>query len=318
MLKLLRKGPVCSRPLGDGTVCEARVEHLGGWCRSCLEVRATSPDVEARLEAAAQAELPVELFDRLGADPDERVRLRIARHAGCPLIVLQRLEGDVDAAVRLAAGATLSTSLSPRLLRQPEQDEALFTRTEVEALGRTSPDAPSAGRIRRVAPLPATSTGAAPAGAYETVLARLDELGDRLSALATALSTTGERLDAIAAHLDQLADPEPPSRGDGRRPVVAGHRPVGSGWRGPEPPANGAGSGLLPMPRPAALGTGPLVRADVVVAAWLAVIPLLARRRGGIRVLPPSAPAEPVAGPLLPPHPPIAGELTPVTSVSAV
>jgi len=58
------------------------------------------------------------------------------------------------------------------------------------------------------------------------------------------------------------------------------------------------------------------VRADVVAATWLAVIPLLARRRrAGMRVSPPSAPTELVAGPLLPPHPPIAGELTPASPV---
>ena len=157
MLKLLRKGPVCAGIPADGSTCDARVDHPGARCLSCLEELSTSRDVEARLEAAGRAELPLELFQLLAGDPDDRVRLRIARHTECPLIVLQHLEADGDAAVRLAAAAALSTSLSPRVLRQPEQDEALFTRAEVEALGRTDHDGEGqstasvvADRIRRV------------------------------------------------------------------------------------------------------------------------------------------------------------------------
>ena len=304
MLKLLRKGPVCAGIPADGSTCDARVDHPGARCLSCLEELSTSRDVEARLEAAGRAELPLELFQLLAGDPDDRVRLRIARHTECPLIVLQHLEADGDAAVRLAAAAALSTSLSPRVLRQPEQDEALFTRAEVEALGRTDHDGEGqstasvvADRIRRVGGPGAIE----PTAAMATVLARLDELGDRLSALEGALSSTGERLGAIAARLDELAGAGPD--GAGAEPV-AGRRAVGTG------------AGLLPVPRPAALGTGPVVRADVVAATWLAVIPLLARRRrAGMRVSPPSAPTELVAGPLLPPHPPIAGELTPASPV---
>jgi hypothetical protein len=311
MLKLLRKGPVCSGHPESGSTCDARVEHAGARCPSCLEALSTSPDVEGRLEAAARPELPVELFELLAADPDDRVRLRIARHVECPLIVLQRLEADHDAPVRLAAAAALSTSLSPRVLRQPEQDAALFTPAEVEALGRTDPDggdgrtpAPvAADRIRRVG----GPTAIVPTGAVATVLERLDELGERLSALEGALSATGERLGAIAARLDELAGAGPVGVGARAEPV--------EGHRGGRPsPAIGAGGGLLPVPRPAALGTGPVVRADLVAAAWLAVIPLLARRRrAGIRVSPPSAPSDAIAGPLLPPRPPIAGELPPAS-----
>jgi hypothetical protein len=313
MLKLLRKGPVCAGIPADGSICDARVEHPGARCPSCLEELSTSRDVEARLEAAGQAELPLELFELLAGDRDDRVRLRIARHTDCPLIVLQHLETDGDAAVRLAATAALSTSLSPRVLRQPEQDEALFTRAEVEALGRSDPDGTegpagppvAADRVRRVGP-PAVIE---PTAAVATVLARLDELGDRLSALEGALSATGERLGVIAARLDELAGVGPDAVGAAPR-ALAGTR------GGRLNPAVGTGGGLLPVPRPAALGTGPIVRADVVAAAWLAVIPLLARRRGaGIRVSPPSAPTEVVSGPLLPAHPPIAGELTPASSV---
>ena len=107
MLKLLRKGPVCAGTPGDGSACDARVEQPGARCPGCLEELSTSRDVEARLQAAGQAELPVRLFQLLASDPDGRVRLRIARHVGCPLIVLQRLEGDGDAAVRLAATAAM-------------------------------------------------------------------------------------------------------------------------------------------------------------------------------------------------------------------
>jgi hypothetical protein len=322
MLKLLRKGPVCAGIPADGSTCDARVDHPGARCLSCLEELSTSRDVEARLEAAGRAELPLELFQLLAGDPDDRVRLRIARHTECPLIVLQHLEADGDAAVRLAAAAALSTSLSPRVLRQPEQDEALFTRAEVEALGRTDHDGEGqstasvvADRIRRVGGPGAIE----PTAAMATVLARLDELGDRLSALEGALSSTGERLGAIAARLDELAGAGPD--GAGAEPV-AGRRNVGTGAglpavvTGAGLPVVGTGAGLLPVPRPAALGTGPVVRADVVAATWLAVIPLLARRRrAGMRVSPPSAPTELVAGPLLPPHPPIAGELTPASPV---
>jgi hypothetical protein len=309
MLKLLRKGPVCAGTPGDGSACDARVEQPGARCPGCLEELSTSRDVEARLQAAGQAELPVRLFQLLASDPDGRVRLRIARHVGCPLIVLQRLEGDGDAAVRLAATAAMSTSLSPRVLRQPEQDEALFTRAEVEALGRTDQqdgEGPAtapvvADRIRRVEARAAIE----PTGAVATVLARLDDLGDRLSALEGALSATGERLGAIAARLDELAGVGPDAVGAAE--VAAGRRSAA------------VGAGLLPVPHPAALGTGPVVRADVVAATWLAVIPLLARRRrAGLRVSPPSAPTELVAGPLLPPHPPIAGELTPASPPDGV
>jgi hypothetical protein len=314
MLKLLRKGPVCSGRPRHGSVCDARVDHLGALCLSCLEQLSTGGDVEGRLEAAGQAELPVELFELLAADPDDRVRLRIARHTDCPLIVLQRLEADPEPAVRLAAAATLSISLSPRVLRQPEQDEALFTREEVEALGRSGSNAVAAGasapvaaeRVRRVAaPGPVV-----PTAAIATVLTRLDELGERLSVLEGALSATGERLGAVAARLDELAGVGPGAVAAGADAAMAGHRP---GRRSPA----GSGTGLLPMPRPAALGTGPVVRGDLVAAAWLAVIPLLARRRGaGIRVSPPSAPTDRIAGPLLPPRPPIAGELPAASGLS--
>src|ERR1700738_3527605 len=113
----LRKGPVCRGTLSDGSTCGARIERTGGRCHVCLERLATSTDAEGRRELARDTEFPVELFELLGADPDDSVRLSIAGRVDCPLVVLQRMEHDAHPDVRAAAGARLSSALTPRVLQ---------------------------------------------------------------------------------------------------------------------------------------------------------------------------------------------------------
>jgi hypothetical protein len=65
-------------------------------------------------------------------------------------------------------------------------------------------------------------------------------------------------------------------------------------------PPVAAEASLLPVVHPAELSSGPVIRADIVAAAWLAVLPLLARQRGrGQRgpAVPVPVPTEAVAGP---------------------
>lgn len=96
------------------------------------------------------------------------------------------------------------------------------------------------------------------------------------------MASTGERLGALREGLGELD-------------------------RAPTRPA----TSLLPAFQPAELGTGPVIRADIVAAAWLAVLPVLARQRA--RQLRAATVAGSVAGPFtgvagavaeLPPGPP--------------
>jgi hypothetical protein len=282
MMKL-RKGPVCRGSLSDGSPCEARVARPGERCHVCLERLATSDDVECRRRLAGDAGLPAAVFELLGADADHAVRLAVAQRPDCPLVVLQELEHDEHPQVRAAAAAGLSTAFTPRVLQEPEAGN-LFTRAELDALGQhdagptDDPFGPVLDRSRLAhgdalaagpghqPPRPSRRTRRAGPGddglfaGIEEILGRLDALSTRLSSLEHVLASTGERLGAIGDRLDGL----------GVRPVAvpapatAPLAPVGS---------------LLPVVHPAELSSGPVIRTDIVAAAWLAVLPLLARRR---------------------------------------
>jgi len=304
----LRKGPVCQGTLSDGSCCEARVERPGDRCPVCLERAVSSTDVESRRRLAAEPNLPAGIFELLGADADDDVRLAVASRADCPLVVLQELERDDHDGVRAAATAGLSSAFAPRVLQEPEAGN-LFSRAELDALGQadtaSSEDPFGPPALGRASSLPP----AAPAGDPEPVvtpppprvrrvaaaredvlfsgideiLSRLDALSSRLSSLESVLASTGERLGAINNRLDGL--------GDGAElapPAVA--MPAAA-------PAAESGS-LLPVVHPAELGTGPVIRTDIVAAAWLAVLPLLARQRDrGTRAPSVSVAHDPVAGP---------------------
>ncbi|HZQ58865.1 MAG TPA: hypothetical protein VFA84_12565 [Acidimicrobiales bacterium] len=274
----------------------------------CLERAVSSTDVESRRRLAAEPNLPAGIFELLGADADDDVRLAVASRADCPLVVLQELERDDHDGVRAAATAGLSSAFAPRVLQEPEAGN-LFSRAELDALGQadtaSSEDPFGPPALGRASSLPP----AAPAGDPEPVvtpppprvrrvaaaredvlfsgideiLSRLDALSSRLSSLESVLASTGERLGAINNRLDGL--------GDGAElapPAVA--MPAAA-------PAAESGS-LLPVVHPAELGTGPVIRTDIVAAAWLAVLPLLARQRDrGTRAPSVSVAHDPVAGP---------------------
>ncbi len=344
----LRKGPVCRGTLADGSSCEARVERQGERCHVCLERLATGTDVEARRALAHDTDLPVQLFDLLGDDADDDVRLSIALREDCPLVVLQRLEHDAHPEVRSAANIGLSSALTPRVLQERGRGnlftraelEALGPGDAVgvadlfgppvaavsgpprpagrdagppapPATGAAGPR-PAATRIRRV-----TSAGevVAPTEAdpgvssgIEAILARLDGLGERLNALESVLSATGDRIGVVTDRLEHLAEiGDSQGRHAARRLQTATHPAERAGE--PAAPAAGATEATalaerapVPVGGPAELDTGPVIRPEVVAAAWLSVIPLLARRLGpGLRVAPPSGVGETLSGPLLAP-----------------
>jgi len=326
----LRKGPVCRGTLTDGSACGAKVERVGDCCAACLEQLAAGADAAARRALAGDADLPLGMFEVLAADPDAHVRLTLARREDCPLVILQELEHDTDAEVQAAAGAAMSIAFSPRVTQG-----GLFTLAEVEALrpGETTdapadpfgaatgrgaaPDpCPPLDRIRRIdppaaavaahLPVPATASPAvasavaspaspgSAASAFDEILGRLDALGDRLTMLESRLATTGDRLGALTGLLDQLGLHDPPAR----RPV---HRI--------REPRSADIVDLTPCGPPHELDTGLLPRPEVVAAAWLSVIPVLALHRDAG---PPTLMSPSVAGPLTPARAaPVAGPLTP-------
>ena len=303
MLKL-RKGPICPGIKDDGRPCQTRVGRPGEQCLACLERRATSADVECRRQLAEEATLPGAIFELLGTDADDEVRLVVAGRHDCPLIVLQELEHDPHHAVRSAAAHRLSTAFMPRVLHEPEAGN-LFTLAELDALGQqdtaTSIDpfdhrAP-AERAHAAAAVPGAAAPHVPddglLAGVDDILSRLDGLSRRLSSLEAALASTGERLVAISGRLDGLGDDadhagraDPARHRAERQPSADG--PV------PRPAATGT---LLPVVHPTELGSGPVIRTDIVAAAWLAVLPLLARHRERTRGLGVTIPAEAVAGP---------------------
>jgi hypothetical protein len=305
----LRKGPVCQGTLSDGVPCGARVGRAGDRCHVCLERQALSTDVAVRRELATAASLPAPIFEVLGADADDGVRLAIASREDCPLVVLQELEHDEHPEVRAAAASRLSSAFAPRVLHESSPGAGgLFTRAELDALGQEevgsaedpfdppalaapaalaaatslpadAPVAPSPAPVRRARRSGATHDDGLFTGIDE-ILNRLDALSTRLTSLESVLASAGERLGAISDRLDGLGPAELASE----QPAVA------------EAPTSGGS--LVPVGYPAELGTGPVIRADIVAAAWLAVLPLLARARDrGSRGPSVAVVNEPVAGP---------------------
>ena len=145
----------------------------------------------------------------------------------------------------------------------------------------------------------------------DDVLRRLDAVTSRLGALETVLASAGDRLSAISERLDDLGagmpgDPAQVAAAQAAVAAPAERLPVGREPSllpvGAEPSLLpvAAEPSLLPVVHPAELASGPVIRADIVAAAWLAVLPLLARQRGrggrgpGVTV---PVPTEPVAGP---------------------
>jgi len=308
----LRKGPVCRGTLTDGSSCETRVARPGDRCGVCLERLATSHDVATRLALAADGNLPLEIFEVLANDIEDAVRLAIANRADCPLVILQELEQDHHGEVRAAAATALWSAFTPRVLHETEAGK-LFSRAELDALAdravdgdsdaRTAPPAlpgPPIDEIPDLVPAPRRLAGARAAGparsagmagpardalfsGIEEILARLDELGTRLTSLEAVLAATGERLGAINDRLGDLG-----GAGEHTAPLVAAAAVSA-------PPS----ASLLPVVHPAELGTGPVIRTDIVAAAWLAVLPLLARKRGA-RAQSMTVGQEAVAGPFAP------------------
>ena len=205
---------VCAGTAADGSPCRVRVTRLGDRCEACLTAVAESGDAAARLSLAGDPVATPALLSTLAVDDDAVVRLAVAGRPDTPLIELQRLEEDSDRRVRAVAGETLSAALTPRAFDDSDPG-SLFTPAELDALGppgaRLRPIAGWADRAAR-RPLPSGGSGVGFED-LEDVITRLESLGERLTALEAALSSTGARLGAVTQALGELAGDPPPDDG---------------------------------------------------------------------------------------------------------
>jgi hypothetical protein len=290
-----------------------------------FELLGADPDQEVRLAVASRADCPLVVLQEL--EQDEHPDVRAAAAAGMSSAFRPRaLHGagadglftraELDA---LGQDADASGPLEPPPLEPPALDPP--------ALGQDGPagpvDPPSLGPfvratdadglgVERAAVSRRRRRQFAPGGddellsGIDDILRRLDAVTSRLGALENVLGAAGDRLSAISERLDGLgagALANPPGVGAallGDPPgVAAGPSPIAAPPENPPLPV-AAEASLLPVVHPAELASGPVIRADIVAAAWLAVLPLLARQRGRGQRAPAVAvpvPTEAVAGP---------------------
>ncbi len=336
---------VCLERLATSPDAEIRLE-VAGYAElpvAVFELLGDDPEPEVRLTVAHRDDCPLIVLQRLEGDEDAGVRSAATAALSSALSprLLDQTEreglftrAEVEA---LGQGETSGDEdpfgapqrrevKTPGRVRRVDHGGDRTTARRPEARDGRRPEArdggrpeardgrrPDAGADRRSDPVAAAASMAG----FEAVLSRLEAIGDRLSSLESALTSTGERLGVISDRLDELAEAPP-------RPVAVG--PASMAALVDATVSDGSGA-LLPVPCPAALDTGPVIRADIVAAAWLAVIPLLARRRAaGIRVSAASFATEQVAGPLLDPRPlvvaelsrPVCAELNPVATANPV
>ena len=319
---------VCLERLATGTDVEARraLAHDTDLPVQLFDLLGDDADDDVRLSIALREDCPLVVLQRLEHDahPEVRSAANIGLSSALtPRVLQERGRGNLFTRAELEALGPGDAVGVADLFGPPVAAVSGPPRPAGRDAGPPEPSStgaavarPAATRIRRV-----TSAGevVAPSGAdpgassgIEAILARLDGLGERLNALEAVLSATGDRIGAVTDRLEHLAEiGDSQGRHAARRLQTATHPAERAGepaapavaTEPTEPPAP-AERAPVPIGGPAELDTGPVIRPEVVAAAWLSVIPLLARRLGpGLRVAPPSGVGEALSGPLLAPMP---------------